>query len=163
MMTRRSRMRRRRRVAWATAILLLAISVTGFVIASAGDYATYPRDRLFGAGGRTTAPAWTAGCRSPSPSPVAHDCVHVRGHVVWRQTSDSDGDGDRHLVVAARRDLHVIKLARWISVGRLPRLGASIDAVGYAMEGSRGRDEVNVERLEAGGHVYRARPESVPD
>jgi hypothetical protein len=135
--------------------VLLAIAAAAFVVAGQGVYETYPRTALYSAAGRAAAPRWTVGCRARRPPAPGRVCANVSGRVVWRQAEDPDGDGDRHLMLVVRRHVRLVKLSRYLTVPRLPRLGTTIRATGYIMRGSHGRDEVDAERLTMSGHRYR--------
>ena len=125
-----------------------------YVVAGQGVFEKVLRAPLGRPGGRAGAPEWTRACRTRNPPQPSVYCAHVRGRVVWRQGNDPDGDGDRHLVLVVDRRLRLVKLPREFRVPGLPRLGTTIDASGYLMLGSSGRDEVYASRLTMGGRTY---------
>ena len=71
-------------------------------------------------------------------------CARVRGRVVWREVSDPDGDGDRHIVVLSRMRLRVVKLR---ADQALPGVGAEVEAVGFTTVGASGEREIVAEAL----------------
>jgi hypothetical protein len=132
--------------------VLLALAATGAVVAlKPGSYQTYPRSELVTVAARRAAPAWTRPCWPIARWATARFCGHVEGRVVWIQRHDSDGDGDRHLVVVGRWHPHIVKIAPTLPVSDLPGVGTRIDAVGYVSRGASGKLEINAMRLVPGG------------
>src|SRR5688500_15154334 len=87
---------------------LLVVLVLGAVVVTAArgvyDLSPFPRDPA-------SAPSWTRPCfQATSQYDHEPQCARVRGRVVWREVSDPDGDGDRHIVVLSRMRLRVVKL-----------------------------------------------------
>jgi hypothetical protein len=148
---------RRRRIVLGGLLLLAVVAGAAAVVLSRGVYERYPRTALLTAEQQRRAPAWTAPCWGSAPYTDNSECLHVRGRVVWVQKHDPDGDGDRHLVVVARLHARIVKLASVLGVTELPRLGTSVDAVGWLIHGSSGRIELNTQRLRGSGSTRTTR------
>ena len=102
-----SRPRSRWRWLVRVAVLVVVLALGAIVVTAARgvyDVSPYPRDAA-------SAPRWTMPCFHAT-SQYNHEpqCARVRGRVVWREQSDPDGDGDRHIVVLSRMRLRVVKL-----------------------------------------------------
>jgi hypothetical protein len=136
-----------RRAALVLLLVCLGLGAAAFVDLSSGVHDAYPRRALLSAAGRERAPAWTRPCAAIARWTDEASCVHVRGRVVWVEHHDPDGDGDRHLLVMARRRIHIVKVARALPIGHLPGVGDRIDAVGYDAIGGHGRTELDALRL----------------
>lgn len=122
--------------------VLVVVVALGVVVVTAArgvyDVSPYPRDPA-------SAPAWTMPCfRATSRYNHEPQCARVRGRVVWREVSDPDGDGDRHVVVLSRMRLRVVKL---LAGQVLPGVGARIEAVGFTTVGASGEREIVAEAL----------------
>jgi hypothetical protein len=140
-------------------VLVLAVVVVAAVaavLAAGGTYESVRRTALLTRAGQQRAPAWSSPCWPTAAWTDKPSCVHLSGRVVWIQRRDSDGDGDRHLLVASRLHGRIVKLtqALAISIGRLPRLGTRVDAVGWLMRGGSGHFEVNTQRLTFAGRSW---------
>jgi hypothetical protein len=133
-------------------LLVVVVVVAVAVIAcSSGTYVTYPRHALLGHERQARAPQWTRPCWHHATDEGDPLCVHVKGRIVWIQRHDPDGDGDRHFIVMARLHPRIVKIERAFPLAHLPRIGSSIDAVGYLSRGGSGHDEVETIRLTATG------------
>jgi hypothetical protein len=135
------------------ALLGLAGAVT--IALSGGAYEAYPRTRLLTGEQRSRAADWTRPCWPTAPWSLLGICSHVAGRVVWIERKDPDRDGDRHLIVMSRLHPRIVKVSRELAVSRLPKIGTRIDAVGWRMTGSSGRNEVDAIRLVPGGPAGR--------
>jgi hypothetical protein len=140
----------------AIAGVLAVVALAAVALAAPGVYDRYPRELLLTKPARRAAPAWTAECRYAKASTMADACVRLRGRVVWVQRHDPDGDGDRHLIVATRLRLHIVKLRVGFHVP-VPGVGRSVLAVGWEGIGGSGHAEVDASRLTVGGRTYRRR------
>jgi hypothetical protein len=129
-------------------LVCLALGTVAFVDLSSGVHDAYPRRALLSAAGRERAPAWTRPCAQIARWTDLASCAHVRGRVVWVEHRDPDGDGDRHLVVVARRRVHIVKVSRALPIRHLPGIGHRIDAVGYDAIGAHGRTELDALQLD---------------
>jgi hypothetical protein len=128
------------------------VAIAVVVIAcSSGVYVSYPRHALLGHERQATAPAWTRPCWDHATDDGDPPCVHVKGRIVWIQRHDPDGDGDRHFIVMARLHPRIVKISREFHLPHLPRIGSSIDAVGYVARGGSGHDEVEAIRFTTAG------------
>jgi hypothetical protein len=121
---------------------LLVVLVLGAVVVTAArgvyDLSPFPRDPA-------SAPSWTRPCfQATSQYDHEPQCARVRGRVVWREISDPDGDGDRHIVVLSRMRLRVVKL---LAGQALPGVGAEVEAVGFTTDGASGEREIVAEAL----------------
>jgi hypothetical protein len=121
---------------------LLVVLVLGAVVVTAArgvyDLSPFPRDPA-------SAPSWTRPCfQATSQYDHEPQCARVRGRVVWREISDPDGDGDRHIVVLSRMRLRVVKL---LAGQALPGVGAEVEAVGFTTVGASGEREIVAEAL----------------
>jgi hypothetical protein len=121
---------------------LLVVLVLGAVVVTAArgvyDLSPFPRDPA-------SAPSWTRPCfQATSQYDHEPQCARVRGRVVWREVSDPDGDGDRHIVVLSRMRLRVVKL---LAGQALPGVGAEVEAVGFTTVGASGEREIVAEAL----------------
>jgi hypothetical protein len=122
------------------AVLVVVLGLGVVVVTAARgvyDVSPYPRDAA-------SAPRWTMPCFHAT-SQYNHEpqCARVRGRVVWREQSDPDGDGDRHIVVLSRMRLRVVKLTA--QSGAMPALGSEVEAVGFTTVGSSGEREIVAE------------------
>jgi hypothetical protein len=145
---------RRHRILVALAALLALLAGAAAVLTSRGAYDTYPRDALVRPAQQRRAPAWTAPCWPTARWSDKRLCARVRGRVVWVQHDDADGDGDGHLVVVDRFHSRIVKLTAGLGLGRLPRIGAHVDAVGWLMRGGEGHVELNAQRLHWAGRTW---------
>jgi hypothetical protein len=136
-------------------VLLMAVLVA---VASRGRVDRYPRAKLVTQLEQSAAPRWTLPCWTVARWSGYSTCLRVTGRVVWRQKHDSDGDGDRHLLVVSRLHVHLVKLAKDFAAVPLPRVGERVDAVGWMGRGSHGRTELATIRFAAGGRVMYGRP-----
>ena len=123
------------------AVLVVVLALGAVVVTAARgvyDVSPYPRDAA-------SAPGWTMPCFHAT-SQYNHEpqCARVRGRVVWREQSDPDGDGDRHIVVLSRMRLRVVKLR---AEQMLPGVGAEVEAVGFTTVGASGEREIVAEAL----------------
>jgi hypothetical protein len=121
---------------------LLVVLVLGAVVVTAArgvyDLSPFPGDPA-------SAPSWTRPCfQATSQYDHEPQCARVRGRVVWREISDPDGDGDRHVVVLSRMRLRVVKL---LAGQALPGVGAEVEAVGFTTVGASGEREIVAEAL----------------
>jgi hypothetical protein len=142
--------RRRRGLARGAALLVLAAIAPLTATFASGAADSFPRARLLTDAQRAQAPDWTLPCWAIAPYNGHPACLRVSGRVVWRQTHDPDGDGDRHLLVAARFGLHVVEVPKGLPL-RLPRLGAHVEAIGWQTRGASGRRELQAIRVVTGG------------
>jgi hypothetical protein len=122
-------------------LLVVVLAVTAVAVTAAGgayDVSPYPSDPA-------SAARWTMPCFHAT-SRYQHEplCARVRGRVVWREASDPDGDGDRHIVVLSRLRLRVVKLRDGQA---LPGVGAKVEAVGFTTVGASGEREIVAETL----------------
>jgi hypothetical protein len=137
------RRRAQRIVAGALAVVLVTIVVTGVLLAG-GRYDTYDRTALLTRADREQAPAWTRACWSTVRVVTeATACVRVSGRVVWLERHDTDGDGDRHVILISRLHPRIVKLDHRLRVGDLPRIGSRVEAAGWMIVGASGRREVD--------------------
>jgi hypothetical protein len=96
--------------------------------------------------------AWSTGCWAES---TAHDgrvytlpCARVDGFVLYRERHDPDGDGDRHALVAAGRQLVIVKMPRGSRTASLPGPGRHLTAVGFLDKGRFGLPVVETTHVE---------------
>jgi hypothetical protein len=147
--------RRTRRILLGLLAVTLVGALVGGLAAAGGTYDRYARAALLDPALRARAPGWTRPCWALARYVVAKPfCVHLDGRVAWVQKHDSDGDGDRHLLVVERFHLRIVKLTVELPVQRLPRLGAHVEVTGWLMKGGSGRDEIDTQRLVTGGRTY---------
>jgi len=122
-------------------VLVVVLGLGAVVVTAARgvyDVSPYPRDAA-------SAPSWTMPCfRATSRYNHEPQCARVRGRVVWREASDPDGDGDRHIVVLSRMRLRVVKL---LADQALPGVGAEVEATGFTVVGASGEREIVAEAL----------------
>jgi hypothetical protein len=122
-------------------VLVVVLALAAVVVTAARgvyDVSPYPRDSA-------SAPSWTMPCFHAT-SRYNHEpqCARVRGRVIWREVSDPDGDGDRHIVVLSRMRLRVVKL---LAGQALPGVGAEVEAIGFTTVGASGEREIVAEAL----------------
>ena len=134
--------------------LVVGLAAAVLLLGAGGIWERYSARSLESAAQRRGAPAWTRACRLRSVDPTTKVCARVKGRIVWVEHHDDDGDGDRHLLVAARLGIHVVKVPLNLGVGSVPGRGTLVTAVGFDRVGGSGRREVLAERLETPGRIY---------
>lgn len=96
-------------------------------------------------------PAWTRPCQRSNPARGTHyilACARVHGRVLYAQRHDSDGDGDRHLVVISGPRLVTIKVPVSAGIKSVPGIGARVTATGtLSSDRDRGMQVVRVGTL----------------
>jgi hypothetical protein len=144
--------RRGRRVALSLLAIVTLVAGAAAFLVSGGASDEYRRTELVTKAQRAAAPAWTRPCWAVAPWAGYARCIHVRGRVMWVQKQDPDGDGDRHLFVASRFRIHIVKIPKALPGLPTPAIGTRIDATGWEGRGSHGRTELSTLRLTwAGG------------
>jgi hypothetical protein len=142
---------RGRRVALAVFALVIGLAAIALLTVGSGTYETFPRTGLLTPAQRYEAPAWTKPCWRDALYRDDTTCAHVNGRVVWIQRRDSDGDGDRHLVLMVHLHPRIVKISRDLPVSRLPRIGTRIEVAGYLLVGGSGRPEIEARTFRPGG------------
>ena len=127
--------RRRRGLRWLVRLALAAVAlvlILVMVTAARGVYDVSPYPVAV-----ASAPKWAMPCFHSMPR-YNHEpqCARVRGRVVWRESDDPDGDGDRHIVVLSRMRFRVVKLRK--DAGALRGIGSEVAAVGFTTVGASG-------------------------
>jgi hypothetical protein len=144
-----------RQIGAALLVVVVLVAGTLVTVSSRGEIQTYPRTALVTRAQQAHAPAWTRSCWAVAPWTDHSTCLHIGGRVVWVEKHDPDGDGDRHLLVAARLHVHLVKLPGAMVMRQAPAIGAHIDAVGWMSRGSHGRTELDTVLLKSEGVVVR--------
>lgn len=125
----------------AVLALVLALVAVGLaVMASRGSARSWSRGGVSRGGEWPSGPAWTRPCWRQTDI-FSRICGQVDGRVVWRQLHDSDGDGDRHLLVVEGFSAHLVKLRAGSPIP-VPGIGAGVRFTGRVMRGASGRDEL---------------------
>lgn len=138
----------------AVGLLLLTLAALVLVALSRGVYDEVPfraRPKLTG---HHRAPGWVRPCfRLREDYRSSLGCARVSGRVVLVEDVDSDGDGDRHLVLVSRLRPRIVKLARDFPLERLPRRGSVVRATGVLLKGASGREELKAATIAFGGRT----------
>jgi hypothetical protein len=111
-------------VALLFALLVVVVATTG--------WQTLPVTQTSGRFG-SFVPSWTRPCHRSNPARGTQyilACARVHGRVVYAEHHDSDGDGDRHLVVISGPRLVTIKVPLSSGIASIPGMGARVTATG---------------------------------
>jgi hypothetical protein len=149
------RRRAAKRIAAVLVLLIALVVVVAFVVFSRGAVESYPRTALLSHAQQVRSPGWTRPCWGGARRIGYSSCLHVAGRVLYVEHHDPDGDGDRHLFVAGRFGVHLVKLPGEMPLEAAPRVGSTIDAVGWMVRGSHGRTELDTVALRWHGSLIR--------